>query len=179
MLYSLLIANIIANHSAKTRVEIPRLAMSGGTIIALMADEIAMDKNACLGSIDLQMMLPIKSIIPTARKHKDTSIVCSIAYDLMNRYQKDYLSKVKDLVKLKYPKKFGEVLNFFYHRYSHEIPMFFKDMPAVLNVQCLEVSESPAAASSAPKGQGLESMLSMFSGFPVGQGGNTNNTVYY
>lgn len=163
MLYSLLIANIIANHKGKTRVEIPLIAMSGGTIIALMADEIAMDQNACLGSIDLQMMLPIKSIIPTVKKHKDNSILCSIAYDLLNRYQSDYLTKVKELMKMKYPETFNKILNFFYHRYSHEIPLFLRDMPDILNVQSLEVKQESAPPAARSNNPGMDSMLSLMS----------------
>lgn len=173
MLYSLMIANIIATHKGKTRVEVPRIAMSGGTIIALMADEIAMDKNACVGSIDLQMMLPIKSIIPTVKKHKDNSILCSIAYDLMNRYQSDYLSKVKELIKMKYPDTYSKILNFFYHRYSHEIPMFLRDMPDVLNVECLEVNQdAPDSTAASSRNPGMDTMLSLMSQY--GGGGKSN-----
>jgi ClpP class serine protease len=49
------IARIIMNRESKVTVFIPHYAMSGGTLIALAADEIVMDENAVLGPIDPQL----------------------------------------------------------------------------------------------------------------------------
>ena len=49
------IANALADHKAKVRVIVPHYAMSGGTLIALAADEIVMDKHAVLGPVDPQL----------------------------------------------------------------------------------------------------------------------------
>jgi ClpP class serine protease len=49
------IAMAIKRHPAKTTVFVPHYAMSGGTLIALAANEIVMDANAVLGPIDPQM----------------------------------------------------------------------------------------------------------------------------
>ncbi len=49
------IANALADHKAGVRVIIPHYAMSGGTMIALSADEIIMDKHAVLGPVDPQL----------------------------------------------------------------------------------------------------------------------------
>jgi ClpP class serine protease len=49
------IANALKNHPAKVTVLIPHYAMSGGTLLALAADEILMDENAVLGPIDPQV----------------------------------------------------------------------------------------------------------------------------
>ena len=49
------IANALEKHPAKVTVFIPHYAMSGGTMIALAADEIIMDDNAVLGPIDPQL----------------------------------------------------------------------------------------------------------------------------
>ena len=69
----MLIANVIANHKGKTVTLIPRYAFSGGTVIALVCDEIHLLPNASLGSIDLQMYFPIKSMIPAMRQYKDAN----------------------------------------------------------------------------------------------------------
>jgi ClpP class serine protease len=45
----------IKRHTAKTTVFVPHYAMSGGTLIALAANEIVMDANAVLGPIDPQL----------------------------------------------------------------------------------------------------------------------------
>jgi ClpP class serine protease len=49
------IARAIMNRESKVTVFIPHYAMSGGTLIALAADEIVMDENAVLGPIDPQL----------------------------------------------------------------------------------------------------------------------------
>ncbi|HDL60050.1 MAG TPA: hypothetical protein ENH14_01195, partial [candidate division WOR-3 bacterium] len=54
VLASYQIALALKEHPAKTTVIIPHYAMSGGTLIALAADEIIMDKHAVLGPVDPQ-----------------------------------------------------------------------------------------------------------------------------
>ncbi|HEV7802159.1 MAG TPA: ATP-dependent Clp protease proteolytic subunit [Burkholderiales bacterium] len=49
------IAKALAERKAKVTVFIPHYAMSGGTLIALAADEIVMDANAVLGPVDPQI----------------------------------------------------------------------------------------------------------------------------
>jgi ClpP class serine protease len=49
------IAHAICRRKAKVTVYVPHYAMSGGTLIALAADEIVMDPNAVLGSLDPQL----------------------------------------------------------------------------------------------------------------------------
>jgi ClpP class serine protease len=58
------IAYAIQKHKGKVTVFVPHYAMSGGTLIALAADEIVMDPNAVLGPVDPQIgKLPAASII--------------------------------------------------------------------------------------------------------------------
>ena len=49
------IAHALKRHRAKVTVFVPHYAMSGGTLIALAADEIVMDPNAVLGPVDPQL----------------------------------------------------------------------------------------------------------------------------
>ena len=49
------IAFALKKHPAKVTVFVPHYAMSGGTFIALAADEIVMDENAVLGPVDPQL----------------------------------------------------------------------------------------------------------------------------
>jgi ClpP class serine protease len=49
------IAHGLIRHKAKVTVFVPHYAMSGGTLIALAADEIVMDPNAVLGPVDPQI----------------------------------------------------------------------------------------------------------------------------
>lgn len=55
VLASAQIARALKHHPAHTRVIVPHYAMSGGTLIALAADEIVMDENATLGPVDPQL----------------------------------------------------------------------------------------------------------------------------
>ena len=58
------IAHAICRRTAKVTVYVPHYAMSGGTLIALAADEIVMDPNAVLGSLDPQLgQHPAASIV--------------------------------------------------------------------------------------------------------------------
>ncbi len=58
------IARAIKRHPAKVTVFVPHYAMSGGTMIALAADEIVIDDNAVLGPVDPQLGgLPAASIL--------------------------------------------------------------------------------------------------------------------
>src|ERR1700710_1799187 len=55
VLAALQIAWAIREHKGKVTVFVPHYAMSGGTLIALSADEIVMSKHAALGPIDPQL----------------------------------------------------------------------------------------------------------------------------
>lgn len=58
------IACALCDHPAKVTAFIPHYAMSGGTLIALAADEIVMDPHAVLGPIDPQVgQFPAASIL--------------------------------------------------------------------------------------------------------------------
>ena len=69
------IARAVAKHPAKVTVFVPHYAMSGGTMIALAADEIWMDDNAVLGPVDPQLgNYPAASIL-RAVEQKDKNEV--------------------------------------------------------------------------------------------------------
>lgn len=58
------IAEALTRHPARVTVFVPHYAMSGGTMIALSADEIRMDENAVLGPVDPQIgSYPAASIL--------------------------------------------------------------------------------------------------------------------
>jgi ClpP class serine protease len=58
------IAKALVERKAKVTVFVPHYAMSGGTLIALAADEVVMDANAVLGPVDPQIGdMPAASII--------------------------------------------------------------------------------------------------------------------
>ncbi len=80
------IAYALQRHQAKVTVFVPHYAMSGGTLIALAADEIVMDENAVLGPVDPQLgQQPAASILrvlerkPIAEIEDETLIMADIA----------------------------------------------------------------------------------------------------
>lgn len=63
------IACALRKRKAKVRVFVPHYAMSGGTLIALAADEIIMDEHAVLGPVDPQLgEYPAASLIKVRRE---------------------------------------------------------------------------------------------------------------
>lgn len=68
VLSSLQIARAVKAHKGKKTVFVPHYAMSGGTLIALAADEIVLNRHAVLGPIDPQIGgLPAASILRVAQ----------------------------------------------------------------------------------------------------------------
>ena len=58
------IGHALIRHKARVTVFIPHYAMSGGTLLALAADQIVMDPNAVLGPVDPQLgQYPASSIL--------------------------------------------------------------------------------------------------------------------
>lgn len=69
------IARALASHEAKVTVFVPHYAMSGGTLLALAADEIIMDEHAVLGPIDPQLgNYPAVSILKAIEQKDKNSL---------------------------------------------------------------------------------------------------------
>ena len=69
VLASLQIARALQQRKGEVRVIIPHYAMSGGTLIALAADEIIMSRHAVLGPVDPQLgQYPAASIMSVLEK---------------------------------------------------------------------------------------------------------------
>src|SRR5215510_954718 len=69
------IAKALVDHKGKVTVFVPHYAMSGGTLIALAANEIVMDPNAVLGPVDPQIGgLPAASILKAVELKKPLQV---------------------------------------------------------------------------------------------------------
>jgi ClpP class serine protease len=80
------IARALLDHKGKVTVFVPHYAMSGGTLIAMAADEIVMDPNAVLGPVDPQLggvpaasILRVTEIKPVERTADQTLILADMA----------------------------------------------------------------------------------------------------
>jgi len=104
------IAKAIKKHPAKVTVFIPHYAMSGGTLIALAADEIVMDENAVLGPVDPQLgQYPAASILSVLEKKPvdkidDNTLILRIA-DILSSgiFTHDYPISVEEARKIGLP----------------------------------------------------------------------------
>ena len=122
------IAKALKNHPAKTTVIVPHYAMSGGTLIALAADEIIMDPNAVLGPVDPQLMnYPAPSILNAVKKKdpKDvddqTLILADIAEKAINQVRQFVYELLKDKMGDEKAKEVARILT--EGRWTHDYPI--------------------------------------------------------
>lgn len=106
VLASLQIAMAIKRHRSKVTAFVPHYAMSGGTLIALAADEIVMCEHAVLGPVDPQLgRHPAASILkavakkPIAELEDETLILA----DQAEKAVAQLYEAVKELLKDKFP----------------------------------------------------------------------------
>lgn len=73
------IARALRDHDGRVVAVVPHYAMSGGTLIALAADEIAIDRHAALGPVDPQLgQYPAASLVEVASmpmQHQDQTLI--------------------------------------------------------------------------------------------------------
>ncbi len=107
------IARALKKHKGKVTVFVPHYAMSGGTLIALAADEIVMDENAVLGPLDPQLGgTPAASILKVLEK-KDINEIDDqtlILADIAEKAIKQMKDFIKELLSDKFDEKKAEEL---------------------------------------------------------------------
>ncbi|RME92947.1 MAG: hypothetical protein D6767_02025 [Candidatus Hydrogenedentota bacterium] len=102
------IARAIQMRKAPVRVIVPHMAMSGGTLIALAADEIIMSPHAVLGPVDPQLgQLPAASILKAVQTKKPADIddTTLIQADMAKKAIQQLETFVHELLKEKMPAK--------------------------------------------------------------------------
>ena len=95
------IAHAVRDHPAKVTVFVPHYAMSGGTLVALAADEIRMDAQAVLGPVDPQLgEMPAASILRVVANKEPAQIDDRflVLADVAEKAQRQVLSFVTDLL---------------------------------------------------------------------------------
>lgn len=105
------IAEALLRHPAKVTVFVPHYAMSGGTLIALAADEIVMDENAVLGPVDPQLgQYPAASILKVLEKKPIAEIddQTLILADMAEKALRQVKAVVKNLLKKHMPEDRAE-----------------------------------------------------------------------
>src|SRR5258705_3911175 len=73
------IARALSDHDGRVVAVVPHYAMSGGTLIALAADEIVLDGHAALGPVDPQLgQYPAASVVEATERpgeHDDQTLI--------------------------------------------------------------------------------------------------------
>jgi ClpP class serine protease len=129
VLAALQIARAIHEHKAKTTVFVPHYAMSGGTLIALAADEIVMSRHAVLGAIDPQLgQSPAASLIkvveqkPIAEIDDETLVMADVGRKAIAQVKRS----ASDILKKRLPPDKADALaeKLSAGTWTHDFPLF-------------------------------------------------------
>lgn len=129
------IAHAIQRHPGKVTVFVPHYAMSGGTFIALAADEIVMEENAVLGPVDPQIGgYPAASIIdvvnkkPIEKVDDETLILANVAEKALNQVREN----IYNVLKGKFPNQPEKALELSKMltegRWTHDYPITYEEL---------------------------------------------------
>jgi len=132
VLASVQIAEAIRHRPGKVTVFVPHYAMSGGTLIALAADEIVMSPHAALGPVDPQLgSYPAASIIKVVEEKKikhiddETLILADQSRKALAQVRQTVLGLLSDNCS---PDKAEELATMLSEgRWTHDHPIFYKD----------------------------------------------------
>ncbi|HNU71390.1 MAG TPA: ATP-dependent Clp protease proteolytic subunit [Thermodesulfobacteriota bacterium] len=122
------IALALKSHQGRVTVFVPYYAMSGGTLLALAADEIVMDPYAVLGPVDPQLSLfPAVSIIEAvqAKPIEDVDDSTLIMADMAKKAIRQITDLVKQLLQDRMPEEKAEQIAVFLAsgRFTHDYPI--------------------------------------------------------
>src|ERR1700716_963088 len=129
VLAALQIAKAVRDHKAKVTVFVPHYAMSGGTLIALAADEIVMCSHAVLGPIDPQIgQSPAASLIkvveqkPIERVDDETLVMADVGRKAIAQLKQS----ATDILKKRIPADKAEALaeKLSTGTWTHDYPLF-------------------------------------------------------
>lgn len=125
------IAWAIKKHPGKVTVFIPHYAMSGGTLIALAADEIIMDPNAVLGPVDPQIstvhgQYPAASILraleaPNPNRDDETLILGDVARKAIRQVYQVVFDLVRDKMPEEKAQEVAKILS--EGQWTHDFPI--------------------------------------------------------
>ncbi len=122
------IAKALVEHKGKVTVFIPHYAMSGGTLIALAADAIVMDRNAVLGPVDPQIGgMPAASILKAVelKKPQHVNDETLIMADIAAKARIQVASFVAEVLTKRLPRDKAEQLAVIMSegRWTHDFPI--------------------------------------------------------
>ena len=136
------IARAIHRHPGKVTVFVPHYAMSGGTLIALAADEIVMSQHAVLGPVDPQLgQFPAASLVRSVNKKKvedvedQTLILADQAEMALRQIRETVIELLADTCQRDKAEQLATMLT--EGRWTHDYPITYEDAQSF----CLPVSK--------------------------------------
>ncbi|MCX7759919.1 MAG: ATP-dependent Clp protease proteolytic subunit [Hydrogenothermaceae bacterium] len=138
------IARALADHKGKVRVIVPHFAMSGGTLIALAADEIVMDPHAVLGPVDPQLGTEPAASLVAIEKLKDPKDIDDetlVKIDMSKKALKQMYDTVKNiLIKKGHPEEKADKIAYELSqgKYTHDFPVtveFLRELGINVNTE--------------------------------------------
>ncbi len=126
------IAHAVRMHPGRITVFVPHYAMSGGTLIALAADEIMMEEHAVLGPVDPQIgEYPAASLVKLAESKpiSDIDDKSWLLADVGRKAIQQIRNQVKSLLQEKYPPENAEELAQILTegRWTHDYPLLYEE----------------------------------------------------
>lgn len=138
------IADALRKHPAKVTAFIPHYAMSGGTLIALSADEIVMDQNAVLGPVDPQIgQYPAASIVNVLKQKDineiddDTLILADIAAKALVQVEESLLEILERKLEPARAEEIARTLS--QGKWTHDYPITCDKLAAMGLTLCNEM----------------------------------------
>jgi ClpP class serine protease len=127
------IARALLRHKAKVTVFVPHYAMSGGTLIALSADEIVMDPNAVLGPVDPQVGKYAASSILRVMKEKERKDIDDetiMLADMAEKAVKQITQTVADMLAQRFDKERAQELaqQLTSGQWTHDYPLTCEEL---------------------------------------------------
>jgi ClpP class serine protease len=168
------IATALADHDGPVTAVIPHYAMSGGTMIALAADEIVLDRHAALGPIDPQLgHYPAASILAAVERpgpHQDeTLILGDIAWKALQQVE---AFATRLLERRMSPARARDAARLLASgTWTHDHPLMSPDLDALgLAIRIGVPEEERALMRLYPQPRGRQSAVEYFPGRPTPPG---------
>lgn len=127
------IARVLHSHKAGITVVVPQYAMSGGTLLALAADQIILDENAMLGPIDPQLNnMPAGAYLRVLREKEhnaiadETIMMADMAEKATTQVRQTALALLRDKLG---EQRAGEVATLLTEgRWTHDYPLHVEQL---------------------------------------------------
>ena len=126
------IAMALRRHRGKVTIFVPHYAMSGGTLLCLAADEVAMDENAVLGPVDPRIgeypaasILRVPRLKPPEEIEDRTFILVDIAAKAQNQMREFATVLLRDRMDAERADRLSRLLT--QGTWTHDYPITFEE----------------------------------------------------